>query len=1034
MPWSHPDGPFFENAAMMEFAPYRLDAVNQCLWRASEAATIERVELTPKTFNVLRYLLEHAGRLVTHDELLDAVWPGVHVQPEVLKGHILAIRNVLGDNAQNPQFIETLRGRGYRFMPSVSEAGSVDPMPSVHRSHGGFVGRAAQLAQLETSLRDAESGIHQLVFVVGEPGVGKTALVEQFLARSASIPGMLVSRGSCVEGYGGSEPYYPVLEALGRLCKGPDGEAIVQALVDLAPTWAVQLPAQISAKQRAALQLQIVGAGPGYMLHEICGLLEVLAQRRPLILVFEDLHWVDYSTVDLLSAIARRQRHSKLMLIATYRPEDAASGQHPVKQLNHELLLRRLCTEITLEPLSEDAVGELLAGDDFPEPREQEFAHLIAERSGGNPLFVRAMLDHLVERGLVDKTSQGWQQGAQLSQIAFEMPRTIVQVIEARIQRLGDEQQRLLEAASVAGLLFSAATVAEAAGLDPAAFDDLCEALARRRCFIHRAEAEISADGQVTQQFRFDHTMFRNVFYARQGLARRAHSHRVIGERMESLCEPGQLSEVALELGQHFAVAGDWQRALEHLRIALQTAQGRFAHQESLAILDLAEMLAQNLAPEIRSATSVALLQSRASLYAAAHDPRAERTYRQLVLDAERLGQLDIQAQALLGLAFTVSWRDQDDSFEILERALQLSAHQTNPQSRATTQICCYVRRLWVRGWCEADVRHCEAALAALRAGDNPLKIAWGLVEYSMLCMISTRYREAQDTIRNNYLAILESVEMRRTFDIARGMWMIRVGIPWTSLFLGEFGKSLEEFDFGIEMFRKNGNYYASRTLKIYRLWLLVHALDFEAVISSCRQLASKRDLLGSGEGTERGEMLPEEKRICIVLSGLAQAGLGRRAAALECLREAERQMETQAITFDWYWRLAAEWGLANLAITGEDRLEARRRAQKFVELAQKTDERTWQALAWETMARMSLSQGDLNGAAESLERAFMATDGYETPLADWRVHHTAASVFEAAGEAERSAAHRQLGMQMKQRLADSLPAGHRLRTIFESA
>jgi DNA-binding winged helix-turn-helix (wHTH) protein len=102
------------NEEMKEFPPFRVDTRNQCLWRESE-----RIMLRPKPFAVLRLLMEHAGRLVTHDQLLDTIWPHAAVQPEVLKSHILKIRSSLGDSAKNPSFIETLPRRGYRFIAPV---------------------------------------------------------------------------------------------------------------------------------------------------------------------------------------------------------------------------------------------------------------------------------------------------------------------------------------------------------------------------------------------------------------------------------------------------------------------------------------------------------------------------------------------------------------------------------------------------------------------------------------------------------------------------------------------------------------------------------------------------------------------------------------------------------------------------------------------------------------------------------------------------------------------------------------------------
>src|SRR5207245_8679839 len=105
---------------MREFPPFRLDTVNQCLWRGDGAAE-ERILLAPRAFAVLRYLVEHPGRLVAHDELLEALWTKTYVQPEVLKSHIASIRAVLGDDARRPRFIETLSRRGYRFIAAVTE-------------------------------------------------------------------------------------------------------------------------------------------------------------------------------------------------------------------------------------------------------------------------------------------------------------------------------------------------------------------------------------------------------------------------------------------------------------------------------------------------------------------------------------------------------------------------------------------------------------------------------------------------------------------------------------------------------------------------------------------------------------------------------------------------------------------------------------------------------------------------------------------------------------------------------------------------
>src|SRR4029450_12375953 len=139
---------------MKEFAPFRLDIANQCLWRHGETPDEERVLLKPKAFDVLQYLVDHAGHLVPQDELLDALWPDTHVQPEVLKNQILRIRNALGDRARSPHFVETQPRRGYRFIAPIHDGASA--LPLIRPAPAGrLVGRATQLRELTAHLDSA---------------------------------------------------------------------------------------------------------------------------------------------------------------------------------------------------------------------------------------------------------------------------------------------------------------------------------------------------------------------------------------------------------------------------------------------------------------------------------------------------------------------------------------------------------------------------------------------------------------------------------------------------------------------------------------------------------------------------------------------------------------------------------------------------------------------------------------------------------------------------------------------------------------
>src|SRR6266851_7818741 len=367
---------------MRRFGSFRLDTANQCL-RHGET----RVALTPKTFGVLRYLVEHAGRLVTPDEMLEALWPATYVNPAVLRKYILEIRKALGDRLDKPMFVETLPKRGYQFVaPVIDESAAA----MLSETAAKIVGREQALAELGGYLGKARRNERQVVFITGEAGIVKTALADEFERRARSdAPGIRIAHGQCVEGYGGLEAHYPVLEAVGQLCRGPEGESFVRILAKQAPTWLVQYPALVNSQQRDMLERQILGATRERMLREIGEALETITSEEPLLLVLANLHWADASTVDFISAMARRRARARLMLIGTYRPAEVKSAEHSLEAVKQDLLVHRLCDEIVLQPLEEVDVAEYLGiewgGAGVPEG----LAGLIHRYTGGNPLFMR---------------------------------------------------------------------------------------------------------------------------------------------------------------------------------------------------------------------------------------------------------------------------------------------------------------------------------------------------------------------------------------------------------------------------------------------------------------------------------------------------------------------------------------------------------------------------------------------------------------------------------------------------------------------
>src|ERR1700761_3243575 len=872
---------------MKEFPPFRLDETNQCLWRSGEVAD-ERILLTPKAFAVLEFLIERAGRLVTQDELLDRVWPDIHIQPEVLKSHIAKIRRVLGDDPKRPRFIETAQRRGYRFIAPVSEK-RVESLRTATRSNSKFVGREGVLNELSEGLQRTLWNQRQIVFVTGEAGIGKTALVNHFMGQAAAdVPGIQIAFGQCIEGYGGKEAYYPMLEALGELCRSPTGDSIVQSLADQAPTWLAQLPTLTERQRREVLRRQLLGATRERMLREIGEVLETITSRSPLLLIFEDLHWVDHSTVDLISALARRHAPARLMLIGTYRPVDVVLSGHPVNALKQDLVVHKLCDEIALEPLGEKQVAAYLAADSSGTDLPSGLAGLVHRHSEGNPLFMVAALDHMIERGTISHENGKWKLKVPLEEIELDVPETLRQMIEVQVEQLTAQEQRCLEAASITVTGFAASVNALAANLDPEQFEELCEGISRRYRIARPSGTRQFPDGTFAHMYEFAHSLYREAFYRRQSPGRRASLHRSIGERLEALFAD-RLSDMVPRLARHFEEGCDWRRAVKYLRLMAETAGQRYAPEEATRILHHALDLCEKM-PEIeRAENETEILEKLAAIYVVSFDDiRAVEIYEALRVKAAYYGLLDVEIRALVGMAYPLSWSNAQRSLEMVERALQLSTRQTDPLTRARTRASCLVRRVWIGGWNAQDAEDCKNALEEIRSGGNALLSAWHTLDCNFMDWCSSKYRGAKkSTIERRAVLLGQSEDNPWSpcggFEcLSISYWISQFVLPWSLLFLGEWGEALRTTKSSSALGIKNGDHIRVQTSRLGQAWIHLQAMDASGTLTICDSV-----LPALGEPAIR-----PWSRFCRILAGSAELAMENYDRALELLSAVRNDMD----------------------------------------------------------------------------------------------------------------------------------------------
>jgi DNA-binding SARP family transcriptional activator len=424
-------------------------------------------------------------------------------------------------------------------------------------------GRGAELGRLEAALADAAAGVRRLAMITGEPGSGKTALVEAFMAGRD----VTTATGRCLEHRGPGEPYMPVLEALGALADGPAAGRVVEVLAQRAPTWLAELPWLLDADDLAALRERIGGATRERMLREIVEALESLAATDPLILVLEDLQWADPSTLELLAALARRSRPANLLLIGTFEP-----GPTAIERLTSELCVRSQCEEVKLSRLTEDAVREHLArrlpGTDVPE----ELAAAIADRSGGNPLYMRHLIDHWEGEGTLDG-----------------IPDSLRAYIREQVAALNEDGAEVMRAASVVGRRFAPGALAAALEMPEPAAEAVCDSLVRRTSLVEAREGG----------YAFTHDLLREVLYDHVPERRRTHLHSRIGAYLEE-AYGSRAPDLAGELAHHFVEGRDPAGAVRFLRLAADRAFARSAHAEGVdhvrSALRAAERLSAGLA------------------------------------------------------------------------------------------------------------------------------------------------------------------------------------------------------------------------------------------------------------------------------------------------------------------------------------------------------------------------------------------------------------------------------------------------------
>ena len=517
----------------------------------------EVLELQPKLLAVLLHLIEHRDRVVTRVELFEAVWPGVVVSDSSLTRAVSVLRTALGESAADSRVIRTVARRGYRLVAEVEELGE-RPAADAARAADPFVGRDAPLRSLEQAVDAARAGRGRVFVISGDAGIGKTRLAEELAGRVRAAGGRALI-GFCPS-TGGAPPLWPWARALRELDE-QDGAGALDAVAESAR---VDLADLLPERAPAAPPAAFAGSGPARfaVFDALDRLLAALVSERPLLLVLDDLHWADRSSLRAFELVARGIARKRLLLLAIYR-EGEIDAEHPLRETLASLARGAEDPRLQLQPLGDPEADRLVSALS-PRALPPEVARAIRARSAGNPLFLRELVRAFTQDGAPPAPGG-------------PLPPGISELLRSRIEGLAPGLREVLVAGAVLGGEFELELLRELVDLEGAALSDALDAAVHRGWLRPLARAPF--------RYGFAHPLVQEALRRAPPAAERASLHARAVATLTAR-HPDRLDPVIERLADHhLELARDGHpeaRAAEYARRAAELAERRLAFDDAV--------------------------------------------------------------------------------------------------------------------------------------------------------------------------------------------------------------------------------------------------------------------------------------------------------------------------------------------------------------------------------------------------------------------------------------------------------------------
>ncbi|HEY3062410.1 MAG TPA: BREX system ATP-binding domain-containing protein [Chloroflexota bacterium] len=561
------------------------------------------------------------------------------------------------------------------------------------------VGREAHLSAVERLLGEVAGGHGRTLLVTGEAGIGKSRLVSELRERAVQR-GLAVVQGHCFES-DRALPYAPFVDLLRSFLTqrateslahhlGPGRDELIRLVPELAAdNERTDGTASLDPEQQKQRLFQA-----------LTGLIGQLSQQRPLIVIIEDVHWADETSLELLRSIARSAVQRALLLVVTYRADEITDG---LRALLTSLDRERLAVELRLQQLSLDELDAMLrAIFRLERPTRREFLDLLHAQTEGNPFFVEEVLRALIGVGDIFVEDGSWDRKPVGE---LRVPRSVDDAVQRRTAQLSSSAREVVALAAVAGRRFEFELLRALTGDDESRLLEIVKELIGAGLVV-----EESAD-----QFAFRHALTRQAIYSSLLARERRILHRRVAEALEEQAET-RLDELAADLAYHAAQAGLWQPALRYgVRAgerALRMYAPRAAVEQLTRALDAAHQL--GLAPDIE------VFRLRGQAYELLGEfEAAQRDFDTALSTARAAGDRPAEWQALLDLSLLWAGRSYPRTGDYATQALELARSIGDPRLVAQTLNRVGNWHLNVEHLAEAQRDHQEALRLFEQLGDE---------------------------------------------------------------------------------------------------------------------------------------------------------------------------------------------------------------------------------------------------------------------------------------------------------------------------